>query len=133
MAKSRKGEQPAARSPREITDEMLAVIPIRPENVEAREDSQGMLHLRVTMEQKGLTGRIAKWLRYDYSRTYELDEFGTFFYRQVDGKASLKTIIRRMVKQFDKPYKEVEYAVVLFTKTLMMKNMLVLEMPTSQD
>ena len=132
MVKSRKSEQTAAEPPREITDEMLAVVPVRPENVETREDSQGMLHLRVKLEPHGLVGRVAKWMRYDYSRTYELDEFGTYFYRQVDGKTSLKTIIRRMVKQFDKPYKEVEYAVVLFTKTLMMKNMLVLEMPTSE-
>ncbi|OPZ87421.1 MAG: Coenzyme PQQ synthesis protein D [bacterium ADurb.Bin429] len=132
MAKRRKREQPAEETPREITDDMLAVIPIRPENVETREDSQGMLHLRVMLAPEGLVGRVAKWMRYDYSRTYELDEFGTYFYRQVDGTTSLKTIIRRMVKQFDKPYKDVEYAVVLFTKTLMMKNMLVLEMPTSE-
>jgi hypothetical protein len=130
MASGRK-RQPAAETPREITANMLAVIPFRPDEVEVREDSQGLLHLRVTIEPKGFAKRVAGWLRYDYARKYELDEFGTYFYRQVDGQTKLKTIIERMARHFAKPYPETEYAVVLFTKTLMLKNMLALRTPAS--
>lgn len=128
MARGRQ-PKPSGETPREIPRELLKVVPIQPAHVERREDSHGMLHLRVSVPPKGLLKRVVDWLKYDYSRRYELDEFGSFFYRQVDGTTTLKTIVKRMAAHFDKSEDETEVAVIQFTKTMMTKNMLELQMP----
>ncbi len=114
-----------------VVRDPLAVIPVRPEAVETREDSRGMLHLRLNQapEHTGLGAKVAKWLKYDYSRKLELDEYGTFYYAQIDGKTTLDIIIDRMAKRLNVDRKKAEEAVVLFTKKLMMMNMLALKVP----
>jgi hypothetical protein len=131
MAWGRK-RRPPEEPPAEITAEVLAVVPVRLDYVELREDSHGHLHLRVSLPPKGVAKHILNWLRQDYSRTYELDEFGSFFYQQVDGHTTLKMIIRRMAKHFHRPFEETEVAVIQFTKLLMTKNMLALQMPAHE-
>jgi hypothetical protein len=106
----------------------LRAIPRRPETVEVKEDSRGMLHLRVTQAPGGFAKKVAEWLHQSYTRTYELDEFGTFYYRQVDGATSLKKIAKRLYQEFGpqtgRSRDEIEMAVVIFTKSLMLKNAL---------
>jgi len=125
---SRKAEQPAQRP--EIRDP-FAVIPVQPENVDQQRDSHGMIHLRLRIEPQGLAKTIAKLLRYDYARKIELDEYGTLYYSQVDGRTTLDAIVNAMAKKLGVERKEAEEAVVLFTKKLMTMNMIALKVPGS--
>ena len=107
----------------------FAVVPVTPEPVEVRRDSQGHIHLRVLTAPKGLAGHIAGWFHFSYHRTLELDDHGTFYYSQVDGQTPLSTIIDRMAAHLGVPRGEAEALVVLFTKKLMVSNMLALLVP----
>ena len=105
----------------------LAAIPLKPENVELREDVHGRLHLRLTPVLGPWQRRIATWLRYDYTRKLELDETGTQYYRLADGAHTLAAIIDELATQLGKDRSEVTAMVVTFTKLLMTRNMIVLK------
>ena len=109
----------------------LAAIPLKPENVELREDSSGCLHLRLTPKLGLWQRRIATWLRYDYSRKLELDETGTRYYRLADGTHTLASIIDELAAQLGRDRREVTTMVVTFTKLLMTRNMIVLKIATN--
>ena len=109
----------------------FAAIPVQPENVDLRRDSQGMVHLRLRIEPQGFAKKMAEWLRYDYARKIELDEYGSFYYSQVDGVTPLDHIINSMAEKLGTGRDEAEEAVVLFTKKLMTMNLLALMVPES--
>lgn len=110
-------------------DSPLSVVPMQPETVERKFDSEGNIHLRLTVPPKGFVKFIARWFNYDYSRKLQLDEYGTFFYNMVDGSTTMKTIVEHMVEKIGGDRKEVEESVILFAKKLMVMNMLALEIP----
>ena len=120
-----------ARTPtREPNPDPFTAIPQQPENVDQRRDSQGMIHLRLRIEPQGFAKKIADWLHYDYAQKLELDEYGTFYYSRVDGNATLHDIVEDMAREYaDWNRKQVEEAVILFTKKLMTMNMLALRVP----
>ena len=109
----------------------FAVIPIQPENVDQRRDNRGMIHLRLRIEPEGFAKKIARLLRYDYARKIELDEYGTFYYSQIDGETTLDAIVDRMAAKLNIGRAEAEEAVILFTKKLMTMNMIALKVPES--
>jgi len=109
----------------------FAVIPAIPDWVDVRRDSRGMIHLRINATPKGLGGRIAGWLGQNYARIHELDEFGTYYFEQVDGKTNLHTIVDRMTVKLGTGRDKAEEAVKLFTKMLMSKQLIVLHVPES--
>jgi hypothetical protein len=99
-------------------------VPLRPDGLEIRHDSSGCAHLRVSPELKGLMKRVAGLCGYDLSRKVQLDRYGTLFIGMVDGRNSLHDIVARMAADSGKDRKEVEEGVVLFTKKLMIMNMI---------
>lgn len=105
----------------------LAAIPLKPTNVELREDINGRLHLRLTPPLGPWQRRVAAWLRYDYTRKLELDETGTQYYRLVDGAHTLAAIVDELSAQLGKDRREVTAMVVTFTKLLMTRNMIALK------
>ena len=105
----------------------LAAIPLKPANVELREDSQGCLHLRLTPPLGPVQRRVARWLRYDYTRKLALDEHGTFYYRLVDGQHTLAAIVDELARKLGQDRRDVATMVVTFTKMLMTRNMVVLK------
>lgn len=123
MAK-KTAETPVVRDP-------LTAVPMQPENLEIKYDSHGMMHLKLSQEPEGFLRHVVRWLRYDYSRKVELDEYGTAYYSMVDGKNDLRQIIESMNNKFDKSRDEIEQAVILFTKKLMQMQMIQLKVPTS--
>jgi hypothetical protein len=122
--RQRARQGPAIRDP-------FAVVPLRPAGVDVRGDSRGMTHLRRREALTGLRARVAGWLGHDYSRKFELDEYGTFFYGLVDGRHTLRDIADRMAERFERPRREAEEAVVLFTKKLMTLHMVELSVPAA--
>ena len=123
MAKKQE-EYPVVKSP-------LSVIPVKPDNLEIKYDSIGMMHLRLMQEPPGMLKHVVRWLRYDYSRKIELDEYGTTYYSMVDGKIDLRKIIDKMMVKFDRNREDTEQAVILFTKKLMQMQMILLKVPPS--
>jgi hypothetical protein len=107
----------------------FGVIPLQPEDVAVRRDSQGHIHLRRFPPLSRLQQRVATWLRYDYSRKIELDEHGTLYYGLVNGSHTLRTIVDQMTAASGRDRKIVEEGVIVFTKKLMTMNMLALKVP----
>lgn len=127
MARRRQGKR-LPENARPITDP-LAVIPFLLDNVERKYDSEGRAHLRQRVPLSGLKKKIAERFGYDYSKKMMLDEYGTAYISQVDGETPLRSIIARMADQFEKPRNEMESSVMLFTKTLMIKQLIALRVP----
>jgi len=114
-----------------VISDPFAVIPVQPDNVDQRRDSSGMIHLRLRIEPQGFAKMVARWLRYDYARKIELDANGTFYYGHVDGETTLAMIVDKTIEKLGVERKQAEEAVILFTKKLMMMNMLALKVPES--
>ena len=55
-----------------------------------------------------------------------LDQRGTWFWKQIDGRRSLLTLAGRMAREFDLSPEESRAAVVVFTKMLMLRHLIVL-------
>ncbi|MHB9134098.1 MAG: hypothetical protein ACYDBB_23760 [Armatimonadota bacterium] len=127
------GRKSADRSKQPLIPDPFAVIPIKPEQVELKRDSHGMIHLRLHATPKGLAKKIAEMVGYDYTRKLELDEYGTFYYSHVDGETTLETIVAHMTEKLGNTRKETEKAVILFTKKLMVMNMLALKIPHTAE
>lgn len=111
---------------RAILQDPLEAVPFIPDTVELREDSEGNLQMRTTPPMKGLRARAANWLGQDQSTKVALDEHGTFFIRQIDGEKDLNEIVDAMVTQSGRSREDVEAGVILYTKKLMIKNMMAL-------
>jgi len=126
--KRKKPEAPLVPEKTAIGDP-FAVVPVKPEDVELKRDSHGMIHLRLTAKPDGLTGKLVDWLRYDYTRKLELDETGTLYYSCVDGHTTLDTITNRIAEKLEISRQDAERNVIQFTKNLMMRNLLSLMVP----
>jgi len=109
----------------------LAVVPLKPGNVEVKKDKQGLIYLKMTPPLKPFKRKVAEWLRYEYSAKVELDEVGSLYYSLVDGQQTLSTIIDAMAQKLGKSRKEMAQDVVAFTKSLMTRNMLILMVPAN--
>lgn len=130
MPKSRRH---ARTTPGPVITDKFSVIPIQPEQVECKRDSRGMLHLRLNAPPKKLSQKIAGLLGYDYTSKLELDEYGTFYYEQVDGETPLDEIVTRMTEKLGVDRETTAEKVVLFTKKLMVMNMLALKIPQGAE
>ena len=107
----------------------FAVVPLIPPGVELRRDSAGLIQLRLALPVKGLKKRIADWLGHEYSRKVALDEYGTLYFSLVDGRRTLRVIVDAMMEQKGGTRKDMEERVILFTRVLMTRAMIVLEVP----
>jgi len=116
-------------TPSSIPRDPFEAIPLVPPDVELRRDSRGRICLRRQEPLQGLRKRLADWLHYDYSRTLELDEYGTLFHSLADGATPLRAIVERLIEASGKSREDVESGAVLFTKKLMTLHMLQLKVP----
>jgi hypothetical protein len=114
-----------------VVGDRFAVVPVIPDDVEVRRDSRGMVHLRRNAAPEGLVRKVAAVLGYDYTRKLELDEYGTFYFEQVDGATPLHEIVDRMMEKLQQDREPTAEAVVLFTKKLMTMNLIALKVPQS--
>ena len=107
----------------------LAVVPLKPDNVEVKQDQHGLISLKMTPPLKPFKRKVAQWLHYEYSAKVELDEVGSLYYSLVDGRQTLSAIIDAMAQKLGKSRKETAPTVVAFTKSLMTRSLLVLKVP----
>ena len=117
------------KSPKPVVSDPLGVIPLLADNVEVKTDSSGMMQAKVTTPVTGLRKWLTEHFHYVYSRRFALDEYGTHYLSLVDGKRTLRQIVTDLTGKLNKDNIETEKAVLLFTKTMMIKGIVVLQVP----
>jgi hypothetical protein len=98
--------------------------------VRARADEQGRLQLKQSPPPgRGLRGFLARHFSMFPSRRACLDEKGTFFWQQIDGQTTLGEIEARLREHYRLEQRQSMDAVVLFTKMLMRRGLIALQLP----
>lgn len=105
----------------------LAVVPVLPPALDIRRDERGNAHLRLPVRLTGWRKKMADRFGLDPSRKVELDEYGTLFCGMVDGRRTIRDIVDGMASKLKRDRREMERSVMLFTKSLMTKNMIALQ------
>ena len=111
------------------TDPFLAVAHLAPQ-AEARKDADGHLQIRRELPNRpGLSEFLARALGFRRALRINLDERGTFFWNQVNGKRSLGEIERRVRRHYELEVQESRAAIILYTKALLLRHLIHLELP----
>ncbi len=118
-----------AKTPPVRIQDPFAVVPLKPDNVDLKHDSRGRVHLRLNLPLRGVRKWLSRHLGYDYTRKVELDENGTLYYTLADGAHTLREIVDALADRAGTPAADMEKWGVLFTKKLMIENLIVLKVP----
>lgn len=130
FALRRKRNQPLQTEPWDPFD----AIPIIPEDVETREDAQGLVQVRKTVAQKtGLAAFLSRKLGLQRRGRIVLDAHGTLFWKQIDGQRRLRDIERFLRQQTPQDPVESKKSVLLFTKMLMLRHLIQLRVPAREE
>ena len=124
---TRPAVQPAASA------DPFAAIPSMAKGVEAREDARGNLQIRKSAPRKtGPAARLAQRLGFRRHVRVNLDTNGTLFWKQIDGRRSLRDIEHVIRQQTGLAREETEKAVILFAKMLLLRHLIYLAVPQGQ-
>ncbi len=108
----------------------FAAIPIVAEEAEAHENEKGCIEVRRELPPKP---GMATYLRNKFGMKKvvgaNLDEQGTFFWYLIDGKRPLHEIENRLRREYKLEAQESKNATVAFTKLLMMRHLISLQLP----
>jgi hypothetical protein len=118
----------------------LAARPVVPPTVEMRRDREGRVHLRrpVSLGPGWLGRMLMRWGLVPARRTL-LDERGSGFWELIDGERTLREIATLLRDTLHLDSAAAEEAVVLFTKMLMRRGLIALDVrpraarPTTPD
>ena len=100
----------------------LAAIPTLNQGLKVDKDNAGNAVIRVRLTRgKGFMARFQPPVIF---RMVELDELGSFVFRQVDGNASVLEIIERFIARFKTNRREAELSTVDFLKSLMKRGVI---------
>ncbi len=106
----------------------FAAVPLLADGVETRTDPNGRLQLRKEIKPKpGLSEFLARKLGFRSDIRVNLDENGSLFYKAIDGRRSLKDIERSLRKTWKLSEEESKNSVALFTKMLMVRHLIYLQ------
>ena len=109
----------------------LEVIPVVEADTEARRDERGLLQIRRAMQPKrGLYEWVSRKFRFRHDIRINLDEVGSFFWEQIDGRRTLDDVTGAIRKQFDLKLDESRKAVIMFTKVLLLRHLVYLKVPS---
>ena len=101
------------------------------EHAEFLEDSQSCYQLKMRLSSKpGFLGRLSERLGLHRDVRVDLDSRGSFFWSQVDGSQDLRSIEKKIREQFSLSLQESREATILFTKMLMLRHLIQLELKT---
>ena len=108
-------------------------VPIKNESAECRLDSRSCGQIRMPLESsKGLKRRLG----FKRDMRIDLDPRGTFYWSQIDGSQDLRSIEKKLRKEFSLEADESRTATILFTKMLMLRHLIHLnigeELPVTQ-
>jgi len=102
--------------------------------VEACRDGASLTQLRrARPHRSGPAGLVGRLLGFSGHVRVALDERGSAFWEQVDGRRNLHAIERHLRERFGLERGESERAVVEFTKLLMLRGLVCLRLPGRGD
>ncbi len=105
----------------------LEAVPVLNRDVETQPQDDDTMVLRVTFTpQSGWLDRFRPRVE---SRRYELDAFGAFVLRQIDGQRTVIEIVNRFEQAFGMSRRESELGVVAFIKMLIKRGLLAVGLP----
>lgn len=108
-------------------------VPRIAEGVEAREDSRGWLQIRKVLPPKpGIAAYLVRRFGFDREVRVNLDELGTLYWRQIDGRQNLRDIEARIGEAASLGKRESERSTLVFTKMLMLRHLIELEIPAEE-
>ncbi len=103
-------------------------VPVLNELAEVREDSHACYQIRLRLKpRKGMASFVANRLGFHRDVRVDLDARGTFYWSQVDGRRDLRCIEKKMRKKFGLEADESRKATLLFTKMLMLRHLVQLD------
>ena len=113
-------------------DEALRARLMRNEAVAVEEKDSGDIVLSVPIVETRMFRAMA-WLMRRASkepvpshRKVELDEIGSFVWRQCDGKTTVEDLVKRLSRKYKLPRKEAEYSTTMFVRELAKKQLVAL-------
>ena len=107
----------------------LGAIPVRNGLAEHKEDSRGCYQIRMRLPPgQGVGSRLASRLGLHKDVRIDLDGHGSFFWSQVDGQQDLRTIEAKLRTQFSLTESESREATLQFTKSLMLRHLIHLDL-----
>lgn len=108
----------------------LTAVPCVTDAAEARSDSRDLIQIRMELSPvSGVRRFLARRLGWKQVVRINLDEYGSFFWRQIDGVRPLGEIARRMAGQYSLARAEADKAAIAFTRTLMLRHVVYLKVP----
>lgn len=106
----------------------LTAIPLVTPGVEARADAANLIQLRYQLPARSrLEHFFAITLQFRPPLRINLDERGSCFWRLIDGERNLHRIAERLGATFSLPREQANQAVMLFTRELMRRGVIRLE------
>ncbi len=115
--------------PPPVAFDPLAAIPHRAPDVETIPGEGGHVHLRRPIPATGLIGRLlpAAWTR--RWRSAVLDPVGAQFWQHIDAARTLRVIGEIIARDCGRDEADVRRAVLLYTRTLVQRHLIHLEIP----
>ena len=112
-------------------DNPLMVVPVIEAGVEANRDDEDRIQLHRLMAPKpGIYAWVSKILKYKHEIHINLDEQGTFYWDQIDGQKTLDGVAWALVKKFSIDIDNARKSVIAFTKSLMLRQLVYLIVPS---
>ena len=107
-------------------------VPHKNELAEAREDSRSCLQVRLRMKPvKKIAAFLARRAGFHHDVRVDLDAHGSFYWSLVDGRRDLRAIEKKLRRKFELEVDESKKATLLFTKMLMLRHLIRLEIDQS--
>ena len=104
------------------------MVPVRNEAVEETELPGGLVWLAYPLAVKPWFGRLADkvglWDGRPMTKRVELDEMGTFVWRSIDGRNSVRAIAEMFAEAYEVQLREAELSVTAFIKTIGQRGMI---------
>lgn len=106
----------------------LDAVPRVTPGVDVREEEGGLIQLRYVRPPKGRVERFMRdTLRFQTPVRINLDATGSFFWRQIDGQTDLHVIAKALRKRLGVSRDKAREATVIFTRDLMLRGMIQLQ------
>lgn len=108
----------------------LDAVPVPSPDAQTRNDGNGHAQVRMEIPEKpGLKEFLARKLGFRRTVHIRLDEHGSFVWGQMDGERSLAEIEIALRRQFDMSEEDSTLAIIRFTKMLMLRHLIHIELP----
>jgi hypothetical protein len=104
-------------------------VPVRAENAEARFDASALAQIRMRIQPgKSIASRLRAKLGMHREIRVDLDQYGSRYWAMIDGRRSLGEIERHIREEFSLKPEQSRQATLHFTKMLMMRHLVFLDL-----